>query len=93
VTSPRFRRSDQVVFEVAGDRAVLLDATGKELITLNPVGTLVWKMLDQASDADELVSGLHEAFPDVPVAKLAEDVERFLAELTASDLVVDDAAG
>ena len=45
--STRFRRSDEVVFEVSAGRAVLLDRTGKELITLNPVGTLVW----QASSA------------------------------------------
>ena len=93
MTSPRFRRSDQVVFEVTGDRAVLLDPTGKELITLNPVGTVVWQLLDEPRDAGEVAAALGAAFPDVPLAKLEEDADRFLAELAASDLVVGDAPG
>ena len=93
VTSPRFRRSDQVVFEVTGDRAVLLNPSGKVLITLNPVGTVVWQLLDEPRDAGEVAAALGAAFPDVPIAKLEEDADRFLAELAASDLVVDDAAG
>jgi Coenzyme PQQ synthesis protein D (PqqD) len=82
-----------VVFEVAGDRAVLLDAQGKELITLNPVGTLVWQMLDEPLDAGEVAAALQTAFPDVPRTLLEDDANRFLAELSASELVVDDAAG
>jgi hypothetical protein len=93
VTSRRFRRSDQVVFEVTGDRAVLLDADGKELITLNPVGTVVWQLLGEARNAGEVATALRATFPEVPMATLEDDANRFLAELAASELVVDDAAG
>jgi hypothetical protein len=89
----QYRRSDEVVFEVAGDRAVLLDGAGKELITLNPVGTLVWQLLDSPRDVDEIAAELQATFPDVPLARLREDVERFLSELAASELVTSDAAG
>jgi Coenzyme PQQ synthesis protein D (PqqD) len=92
VTSPQYRRSDDVVFEVAGDRAVLLDAAGKELITLNPVGSLVWQMLGEPHDAAGVAAALHAAFPDVPKTKLEDDANAFLAELVASELVVHDAA-
>jgi hypothetical protein len=40
-----------------------------------------------------VAAALGAAFPDVPLAKLEEDADRFLAELAASDLVVDDAPG
>ena len=40
------RRADHVIWEVTGSRAVLLDPDGTELITLNPVGTLVWDAID-----------------------------------------------
>jgi Coenzyme PQQ synthesis protein D (PqqD) len=93
VTHSRFRRSDHVVYEVTGDRAVLLDADGRELITLNPVGTVVWQLLDEPLNAGEVATALHATFPDVPMAKLEVDANRFLAELAASELVVDDAAG
>ena len=61
----RLRRSDEVVFDMAGPRAVLLDASGTELITLNPVGSLVWNELDGRRDADELGPVLHERFAGV----------------------------
>jgi hypothetical protein len=93
VTTIRFQRSDEVVFEVTGDRAVLLDATGKELITLNPVGTVVWQLLDEPRSAGDVAAALHAAFPDVPMAKLEDDADRFLAELAASELVVHHADG
>ena len=89
----RFRRSADVVFEVLDDRAVLLDTTGTELITLNPVGTLVWQLLDEPRAADDLAAELQASFPNVPAERLHEDAERFLAELAAADLVVADAPG
>ena len=33
------RRSPEVTFEVLDGRAVILDETGQEVVTLNPVGT------------------------------------------------------
>lgn len=88
-----FRRSDDVVFELAGDRAVLLDQSGTELITLNPVGTLVWRALDRPGDVHGIVEQLSKTFPDVAVEQLETDVAGFLDELAAAGLVVDDAAG
>ncbi len=75
------RRSDLVVFEVTDGRAVLLDASGTELITLNPVGTIVWNALDGTRDVDALARVLASEFPDVDPAQLVDDVRRFLDEL------------
>jgi hypothetical protein len=93
VASPRFRRSDDVVFEVSGGRAVLLDQSGTELITLNPVGTLIWQALEHPSDVHTIAQQLNATFPDVPTEQLEADATSFLDELGASGLVVDDAAG
>ncbi len=38
------RRSPNVTYETIDGRAVLVDVAGTELITLNPVGTLVWNV-------------------------------------------------
>lgn len=77
---------------MAGSRAVLLDASGTELITLNPVGSLVWNELDGRRDADELAASLHEKFAGVELTELRADVAAFLDELVELGLVVD-AAG
>jgi hypothetical protein len=81
------------MFEVSGDRAVLLSEAGDELITLNVVGTLVWLALDEPSTQAEVVERLRSRFDVVPTDQLALDVERFLDELAASDLIVSDAVG
>lgn len=53
------QRAAGVTSEVVDGQAVLVAASGKEFITLNPVGTLIWGALDTARDSsspDELSS-------------------------------------
>ena len=88
------RRSDDVVYEMSGDRAVLLDGTGRELITLNPVGSIVWNAMGDSTGPDALVAALAEVFPDVTHEQLADDVQAFLDELRDAGLIlIDDARG
>lgn len=79
---------------MSGDRAVLLDSNGTELITLNPVGSLVWNAIDGWTDRASLVTRLGEQFPEIPTDQIVGDVEEFLDELRAAGLVlIDDAHG
>lgn len=87
MSTSEFRRSNDVVFEMAGKRAVLLNSTGLEMITLNPTGTLVWQELTEPRRLDDLVSTLQVTHPDVEKTRLATDVVAFLEELIASGLV------
>ena len=77
---------------MAGDRAVLLDASGTELITLNPVGSLVWNELDGVRGPAELAAALHDRFTGVSLDELRADIAEFLDELATLGLAVD-AAG
>jgi hypothetical protein len=83
-----WQRSPQVVYEVVDGQAVLLDAAGVELITLNAVGTLVWQQLDGAREEAELAAELSGHFPSVGEADLENDIGAFLAELAAGALVL-----
>ena len=83
----RFRRSPDVSYEVVEGRAVLVDGAGSELITLNPVGTLVWNALDGERDAAALADHLIGTFDDVSRAELEADIVEFLSELDACGLV------
>jgi hypothetical protein len=83
-----FRRSDDVVFEIAGGRAVILDGDGRTLTTLNRVGTHVWKLLDVPRDAHDIARALQAAFTDVPPTTLERDARQFLHELREANLVV-----
>ena len=84
------RRSQDVLFELFEDRAVLLDPTGAELLTLNPVGTLVWQALDETDGVSSLADRLLPQFHGVTREQLEKDIEAFLAELQDLGLVVGD---
>jgi coenzyme PQQ synthesis protein D (PqqD) len=83
------RRSPDVTYEVVDDRAMLLDPAGRELITLNPVGSVVWETLDGTLDVAGITDRLLPLFDGVTRDQLAHDVELFVAELRASELIVD----
>jgi hypothetical protein len=87
------RRSPDVTFEVVDGRAILIDAAGKELITLNPVGTLVWNALDGVQDADGLAAELVSSLQGVTIEQLTQDIRTFLGELQSSELVIEADAG
>jgi hypothetical protein len=92
VADRALQRSADVVFDMAGDRAVLLDASGAELITLNPVGSMVWNELDGERGPAELAAALHDRFAGVNLDELRADIAEFLDELAALGLAVDAAS-
>jgi hypothetical protein len=89
VEGRRLQRSDDVVYDLAGERAVLLDAGGRELITLNPVGTIVWNELDGRRDVATIAADLLPRFTGVDLAALQADIAAFTDELVALGLAVD----
>jgi Coenzyme PQQ synthesis protein D (PqqD) len=87
-----WRRADSVLCETVGGRAVLIDAAGNELITLNPVGSLVWAELDGRRDVAQLSHDLLDRVDGVTQAQFERDIETFVAKLAAIDLVATDEA-
>ena len=82
------KRADSVVYEVVEDRAVLLHPTGKELLTLSVVGSMVWEELAQDGDAHAIAVALLPKFVGVSLEQLEADVQEFLGELAEAGLVV-----
>jgi len=82
-------RNPQVTHETVDGQTVLIDDSGKELITLNAVGSMVWAMLDGTRDPTAVVDEITAAFPDVARETIYDDVSAFLAELQVSHLVLD----
>lgn len=89
----QYRRHDELTWDDAGDLTVILDPKGSVLVTLNGVGSLLWRRLDRPLDAERLMEILAETFPDVGTAQLRTDVEQFLESLVAAGLVVAEAQG
>ena len=87
------RRADGVVCEVVDDRAVLLHPTGRELVTLSVVGSMVWEELATQGDPSAIAQNLLPRFDDVSLEQLESDVRAFLDELVELALVVPADAG
>lgn len=84
-------QSNSVVFEVVDDRAVLVDPSGSELITLNPVGSLIWEALAEPTDAESITERLLPKFEDVTRDELHADIIAFIEELTELGLLTAEA--
>jgi len=84
----RYHRCVDVTWELADDRAVILDARGSTLTTLNPVGTLIWHYLDIAREPDEVAGHLLERFPGVDPGRAHRDAKAFIDRLVDDGLLV-----
>src|SRR5947207_8545449 len=80
------QRTPGVTSEVVEGQAVLIAPAGKEVITLNPVGTLVWGALESPRAVQEVVDELLPRFTGVERQELEEDVLGFVDELRRSEL-------
>jgi len=89
--SMRYHRSANVTWELIDERAVILDGVGSTLTTLNPIGTLIWRDLEEPRRAAEVGLQLANRFPDVAAQQLESDVEDFLTQLAEDGLVVSEA--
>jgi hypothetical protein len=83
------RRADEVLFEVIDGTAVLVDPDGKELFTLNRVGSRVWDALSEHGDPSALADHLLPQLSGVTREQLESDIRAFLDELRTAGLVVD----
>jgi len=84
----RFRRAADVKYDELDGHAVLLDRSAVKMLTLNPVGTLVWELLDDERTAVELVNLLLPKVRGVTVEQLETDVASFMHELVDVGVVV-----
>ena len=82
------RPAPDVVHDQVSDRVVLIDAEGREIITLNPVGALVWQAMDGERDLEAIAAEVHAAVDDVALEVVSRDVKAFVDELVAEGLVV-----
>jgi len=70
------------------DQAFLADPDSDILFHLNPVGTAVWRLLDQPVSVEEITGLLCDAFPDVAMQQVESDVCALFEQMTRQGLVV-----
>jgi len=81
-----FAPSPHVSTSVLDREAMLLDQENGRTYTLNPVGTLVWELLDGRRPLAGIVSALAENF-DAPEPQLRHDLIELVREFKAEHLI------
>ena len=82
-----------VLREIAGDYIIIptgktiLDFNG--LITVNDVGTLIWKMLQEEVSIEEITKRILEEY-DVEESVARADIEEFLGELRKHGILTEE---
>jgi hypothetical protein len=74
--------------EQVGDRTLVVDAQGRQITTLNPVGSLVWWAIDGTRDLEALTAEVLRQTAGAEPDEIRRDVERFVADLADDGLVV-----
>ncbi len=82
-----------MTYEVIDGQAVVLDPEGRELVTLNEVGTQIWEHLDGHRGLTELVDDLSGNFDGVSRAEFERDVRGYLDELREAGILEPGSAG
>lgn len=82
-----YHPSPNAVFtEMEDDEGILLHLQTRMYFSLNETGTLIWKLLQEGRDMDDIASALKQAY-DVGHASALQHVGAFLDELAQDGLV------
>ena len=78
--------SEQAVESRVGEETVILHLGNSTYYGLDPVGTRIWALLGEGLSGEAICARLEPEF-DVAPAVLRADVERFLGDLLAQNLL------
>ncbi len=78
--------SDEVLFQGAGEEAVLLDLASERYFQLDPIGTRIWTMLGEDEHLQHVYDRLCAEYDGDP-KNIAKDLLTLVAQLTEAGLV------
>lgn len=82
-----YRPNPNAVFtDMDDDESVLLHLQKRTYFSLNETGTLIWKLLQEGKEVDDIASALEQTYEVEPAAAL-QHVTAFLDELAQDELV------
>jgi SynChlorMet cassette protein ScmD len=70
-----------VLREEFDDWAILFNPDTAEAMGINPVGVVIWKLMDGARSVDEIACEIKNRFADVP-GDVTQEVAAFVDDLT-----------
>jgi hypothetical protein len=80
-------RSNDLDWKQIDDEIIALDTGRAEYLGVDGAGVALWRALDEGADRDELAASLTQRY-GIPPARAMADVEAFLSDLAARNLLV-----
>ena len=78
--------SEHVRTTITQDGAVLMNIKGGHMVTLNPIGSIIWQQLTDGHSPAQIAARLASEF-GIPREQASADVSEFLEQLEAQHLI------
>lgn len=82
-----WRRHSAAATTALDGEAFLVRADTDIILRLNPTATAIWNALEDANNRDDMLALFVTAFPDVPIERLATDLDQTLAVLAEAGMI------
>ncbi len=82
----KMKISEHVRTTITQDGAVLMNIKGGHMVTLNPIGSIIWQQLSDGRSPEQIAARLASEF-GVPREQACADVNEFLEQLEAQHLI------
>jgi len=76
-----------VLREELDEWAVLFNPDTADAVGINPVGIVIWRLMDGQRKVDDIVGGVKNSFSDVPEV-ISQEVTSFIGDLAERGFVV-----
>jgi hypothetical protein len=86
----KFKQAADVQGTAVGDRVVLFHRRTQKSIVLNPTGAALWNALSSPLSAEDMAAHLVASHADLTEARAADDVSRYIAQLSEQELIAVD---
>jgi hypothetical protein len=81
------RNPDVVLREEEEEGGLLFNPDTNQVKVVNPTGLFIWQECDGQKGRDEIVQTLVEAFEDVPIEQVSQDVQNFIDSMLQSGFI------
>jgi hypothetical protein len=82
----KLKVSDDVVFRILGDEAVILNLASGVYFGLDTVGTRMWQLMSEHGSTDKVIAAMLDEY-QVEEEKLRSDLDKLIEQLSEKGLV------
>ncbi len=85
----RYVRNPRISERSIDDTVFLIDTDTDIVFYLNPLSTGIWQLLKEPLSVLDATNIVQQAFPDLPLGKIARDVSNLISDMSKRNLVLN----